>query len=455
MKKFLASLFFVGVCSSCFAQAWEQGNYERAAKEAAAKAGKTAASKDGILLKLEEGAAWRAAGHFEKSNEAFDLAEERVDYYDEQAKVKVAREAVAMMTNLSMLPYEGHTYDKIMMNTYKAVNFLMLGDYEKARVEFNRALERQREAVELNAARLEKAQGQAKGQKDAPDLERANADPQFQSGMKSAYSELDSMKAYADYVNPLTVYLDGLFFMAQSTGSSDYERSRKSLERAQAMTGENKFIQQDLEALTKAQAGQGFTPVTYILFEAGVAPVRKETRIDVPLFVAGRHVAGGKVPYAGAAFPKLEFRGREGRSLTVTGEGFAEATTLLASMDSVIAHDFKNELPVITAKTLSASAAKAGAVYGIQQGLGKFGGIGAVVGTAYQALVNKADLRTWETLPKEFHFCRIATPADRKLELSSGTQKTSVTINDGTLNLVWVKAVQQNNQLSVSQCKLK
>ena len=80
------------------------------------------------------------------------------------------------------------------------------------------------------------------------------------------------------------------------------------------------------------------------------------------------------------------------------------------------------------------------------------------IGTAiYQAAVNIADERTWTTLPKEFQVCRFSTPPDRKivLETPDGIQKIPVTIEDGTINIVYVKSITATSPLLVTQMKLK
>ena len=70
--------------------------------------------------------------------------------------------------------------------------------------------------------------------------------------------------------------------------------------------------------------------------------------------------------------------------------------------------------------------------------------------------MNSADVRTWTTLPKEFQVARLATPADRKLEISTGSGvKTSVTVADGTVNLIYVKSITASTSLLVNQIKLK
>ena len=62
-------------------------------------------------------------------------------------------------------------------------------------------------------------------------MDKVNNDSRFKNQFDNYYADLNHFRAYADYVNPLTVYLDGLFFMTQATGNSDLERSRKSFER--------------------------------------------------------------------------------------------------------------------------------------------------------------------------------------------------------------------------------
>ena len=165
------------------------------------------------------------------------------------------------------------------------------------------------------------------------------------------------------YVNPLTVYLDGLYFMTHATGGSDLERSRKSFERVIGMIGENKYIRQDMETLQQVVNGKPISATTYVFFETGQSLEREQIRIDLPLFI----ITPG-VPYVGAAFPKLKYRSDYISALNVSYNGKTEDSLLLSNMDAVVAREFKNELPAIITKTLIASAIKAGATYGTYAG---------------------------------------------------------------------------------------
>jgi hypothetical protein len=438
---------------------YERGDMQAAASYVATEADSHGEGKDAIVWRLEQGAVLRAAGRLVESNHAFDRAEEKINNYEESARVSVSREALATVTNLKNLPYEGFAYDKIMMNTYKALNYLELGDFEKARVELNRAYERQKDAIHINSKRIEKALDEGKKQNFNVDVDAVNNNSRFQSQFDRYYADLDQLKAYSDYVNPASVYLDGLFFMAQATGSSDLERARNSFERVRVMAGENKFFQQDLETLKQLINGQPIPATTYVFFETGLAPEREEIRIDLPLFLI---IPG--VPYVGAAFPELRYRGNYLSSLNVSHSGTKETTELLASMDAVVGREFKNELPIIITRTITASAIKAAATYGAYSGVTNGGRNNAeagfavlIAGAIFQATMNQADLRTWTTLPKEFQLCRFSTPANRKIELespSSGT-KVPVTVDDGLINVLWVKSVNSNSPLLVKQFKLK
>jgi len=133
-------------------------------------------------------------------------------------------------------------------------------------------------------------------------------------------------------------------------------------------------------------------------------------------------------------------------------------------MDAVIAHEFKNAFPLVLTRTLIASAVKAGITYGTYAGVtggGKknstAGFITLIAGSIYQAVMNQADLRTWRTLPKEFQFCRFPTPSDRRIVISAphSGQRRPVPLEEGTVNVVWVRSVRRGSPLLISQFRLK
>jgi uncharacterized protein len=140
---------------------WHQGNITNALVEATKNADNNKDNKDTVIWKLEQGAILRANGQYEASNKAFDQAQAKIDDYEQKAKVRVGQEAGALLSNQAELDYEGRSYDGIMLNTYKALNYLNLGEPDKARPELIRAYQRQQDAVEENKKRIAKVQDEA------------------------------------------------------------------------------------------------------------------------------------------------------------------------------------------------------------------------------------------------------------------------------------------------------
>lgn len=486
--------------SADLASSFRSGNIAAAVaiadREAEAKAG----GKDELLWRLEQGATLRMAAladisllppptvvpakdpsapvpppptpeelcndYVRRSLVALDAADARINHWEEQAKVKVGSEAVAVVTNQANIPYRGRAYDKVLLSAYKALNHLQLGQIDPARVELNRALQRQRDAVEANAKRIAEAQEEAEQAKEGKlkdengktasyDVEKAQADPVAGPKFDSILNEsIAPMKPYGDYVNPFAVFLDGLFFSVCGENGADWERGRKSFERVAELVPENPYVAADREL--GALAAEGKTPeaLTYVIFETGVGPSRDQVRIDIPTFIVTSRLA-----YVGAAFPKLKFNNDYVPALDIAAADQTFRTATLASMDSVVANDFKNEWPTILTKTLITTATKAIVQATVQKQMSNqsamAGLIGSVAMSALNASTNIADTRTWITIPKEFQYARLVTPADRQLTLGAGAATRTITLDPGSVNVVYVKSTSTTSPLLVSQFLLK
>ena len=453
-----------------------------------------------------------------RSIAAFDDAARRIDDYEAAAKVSASSETAALFTNQANLPYRGRAYDKVMVHTYQALNYLQLADSDAARVELNRALQRQRDAVAANAERIEEAQKLAASAREGGvqdeqgrqgssyDVDRATSDPRTSAGISGIEGKFNAaILPYGDYVNPFTTFLDALVFTHQGADNSDLERARKSWERVVNFAPQNPYAREDYIAAepdlqrapslvgtpspasspsvpasdTPAVAAHATpavaadTPVapppqvsglssppssslTYVIFETGSAPYRDQTRIDLPLFVFTNNIS-----YVGMALPDLTTSFGHASALQIsTNEGRSYPAALVASMDSVVALDFKNEWPSILTKTILSTATKASIDAVLQKQMedqaGPTGALLFRLATAVtQMAINIADTRTWHSLPKEFHYARLPTPADRQLTLSAGAGSQTVTLEPAAVQVVYVKSTGAYSPLLVSQFILK
>ncbi len=416
--------------TGAFRGAWNGGGTGQAAQIASREASKHSNSRDAVVWFLEQGAALRAAGQFAASNHAFEQAEKRIAFYDRQAKLRLSREATGLLTNLAALPYEGRGYDRVMLNTYQALNYLQLGQAETALVELRQAHAEQDAEVVRNARRIVAAR------KSAGEFERAIR------GAKLDELQPDIALDYGAFVNPFTDFLHALCLW--SLAADGGENALVSLRRIHSTLGGPGFLSDEIGMVDRILGGAKHPNLTYVIFETGVAPIRREVRLDVPLY-------DKNVPYVAAAFPRLERRGRSTHAHVAIG-GTKREATLICDMDAVVARDFRTGLPAVIFRTLAASAAKAAVAKKARE---EAGDLGAFAAFLYQAAGAQADLRTWTTLPKEFRICRVETPGDRKLALLVGPQKSEVTVNTGRVNVVCVKSFAPGAPLKIQQFRLK
>jgi len=437
--------------------AWAVGAYPQAAKIAAGAA-QHSNRVDTVLWNLEAGAAARAAGDFPGSLHAFSAADGLFDYWDNQPDISITRETAALLVNPTVLPYRGYDYDRIMESVYQALNYLALGQFDQARVELNRALERQQIAQAHNAARAAAAQQAAadSAANTGYDAARAQKDPRFKSQYQQTYGPLDSLKYYTDYANPFATYLRALCLLARPLSPTDAESARVDFARVQAMIGHNDFIDADLALATQITSGAKLPPLTFVIYETGTAPVRAEQRIDIPVFLASPDV-----PYFGVAFPKLNFNSQFSPGLVVQTVGHpALRTALLCDMDAVVAQEFRNDLPEVVVKTLISAGIKAAAEFAAHQGTKDHENLDTITqlfGLVYQYATNRADLRTWTTLPKQIQFARLPAPADHKLYLARAgvTESLEVDLPDSPVTMVLVQSTSPDGRLAIQTFSLR
>ncbi|NBD37991.1 MAG: hypothetical protein GVY10_05430 [Verrucomicrobia bacterium] len=127
-------------------------------------------------------------------------------------------------------------------------------------------------------------------------------------------------------------------------------------------------------------------------------------------------------------------------------------------MDAVISKDFKNEWPSVVTKTLISSAVKAIAGKAVEDEMdGDWTSmlVAKVANIAYQSATNQADTRTWTTLPKQFAYARVPTPANGSLVLNIGPHEKMVTVDAGKTNVVMVRSVNSRALPIVNQFTLQ
>lgn len=397
---------------------------------------------DGLLWRLEAGNVLRAAGRFEESNQMFEWAEEAILDF-EQRPVISARDGIAnvgaIITNENALPYRGNYAERIMVNTYKAMNFLALGDIEAARVEIRRGHERQQQAIQENQAAIDDARRQASTHGLSPSSTFQN--PALRELTGPIDRELSP--AYANFANPFTTFLSGIVHLADR----DPARAEVDFRILASLPRANGFARSEFDCIQAHLEGRG-PPVkrrVFVIFENGLGPRREETRIDLIL---------PRIGYTGVAFPRIAFHPARVGALKIGLNGAPPVITeRIASMDQIVATEFEQRMPAIVTRTLLSVLAKEIASKQVRDELGD---LGLILTSVYKFVVNRADTRTWRTLPKEFQVAVLDYPEDGQVHLRLlGENKNelprgkAVTLPDASFVFIFAHSV-NNSDLRVT-----
>lgn len=419
------------------------------------------AQRNNLLWHLNSGLANRFASNNGASIKAFDESEWLIKHYQEQMlNADIGQGAASILVNDTTRPYVGTQYDGVMANTYKAIDYLAMGEVDSARVEFNRAIDRQRRAKIFYAKMIAKNRAAIKEQ-ERKDNKGVNADdsmPVAESALKEKYPSLYNFKAYPDFINPMVSYAAGIFALSQGDRSKAFDL----LKEAYGMNPDNEYIAQDLsyvDALLDGRTGEN-TPLIWVIIEDGLAPVKREWRMDIPIWIASNNLN-----YISLALPRIYKRHAAFSSYSVMDEGTVKQSRELSDMDRVIMTEFKKEYPAIVRRAIFSATTKAIIQYEMQRQYNKSDGgkaglafaLASIATTAYTIASAQADTRTWTTLPKRFDLIRVNRPEDGKLMLktSTGLSLPVVNIPLNEYTLVYVKMPSAGAKPSITVLPLR
>jgi len=433
-----------------------QGEYKEAAElYSAAIDQDDRTQRNNLLWYLNSGLAWRFDGNDSASIAALDESEWLMKHYELQLLGSdLSQGTASILVNDTTRPYFGTQYDGVMANTYKAIDYLAMGDTDSARVEFNRAVDRQRRAKAYYAKLIEKNR-EAIEKEAAKENKGVNTDasmPAAERALHEKYPSLYNFKAYPDFINPMVSYIAGIYALSQG----DSNKAFSLLKEAYGMNAENSYIEQDLVYVDALLDGRSIdtTPLVWVIIEDGLAPVKREWRMDIPIWIFSNNLN-----YISLALPRIYQRQSAFSGYTVAVKEDVYKSAELADMDRVIMTEFKQEYPAIVRRAIFSATTKAIIQYETQRQAqnndGKAGlafALASIATTAYTIASTQADTRTWTTLPKRFDLIRMKRPQDGKIRIktATGLALPEVTLPFTQHTLVYVKMPTAGARPSIS-----
>lgn len=373
---------------------------------------------------LDAAEAWRLAGDRARALSHFDAAETTLKQVELQLQVaSLGKSAAAVLINDTLLDYMPSPAEATLINYYKALAFLANGDDENARVEFNRADDRTRRAVERYESEIAKAQEKANEQQRA---QAASALPLIEQ----RFAEMQTWKPYDAFVNPAVVYAGALFFAHQGD-PGDVSRAQNHLQRVVGLAPENPAVSNDYDSIKRGSIC-GKPPCTWVILEHGLGPEFVENRFEVPV-----PFNSGLINIA-LALPKLVSRADPMAPLVAVNvpSGVVQMHEL-ATMDRVIQTEFSKRFPGIVTRAVLSATAKALAQNELNKQAGPWGGLAGMLLTS---ATTAADTRSWRSTPGSWLVAKLEQTPAATLSIATSTGQLLPVMGDATGNsLVYIK----------------
>lgn len=354
---------------------------------------KLASEKDVLLWSEMGGSFKRKCKDYIASNFYFDKAENEYKLSVDLESIggKTARIIGENFTNENIASYRGSVFESIMVNTYKGLNFMSLGRSDLARVEWNRALDRQRRARLNYRRQIEKEQRELEKKVKEENI-RSIDRKKVENDVYKKYSQgmFKNFQAYPDFLNPFTTYMAGLFFLSEN----DVQKAWNLLRDCVAMDPKNLQFRRDFQLAEDLAQGKKIKKYVWLLYENGIIAQKDEFHFDLPLFLSR-----DKSVLVNMSFPILKERPASYPFLLLNGQ----KTEVVADMDRVAKTEFHINLPVIITKAVMRTISKTV----MQAQLGEKNEVLNLGFKMFNVLTNHADVRSWQSLPKNFQSVRI------------------------------------------------
>jgi len=411
--------------------------------------------RNNLLWYLNSGLSYRFDHNSSASIKAFDESEWLIKHYQEQLlNSDIGQGASSVLVNDTTRPYIGTQYDGVMANTYKAINYLELGDMAGARVEFNRAIDRQRRAKAYYAKMIQK-NNEAIKNKEKKDKNGVNSDdsmPAADKALQEKYPSLYNFEAYPDFINPMVSYLAGIFALSEGNDA----KALSLLKEAYGMNQTSQYIAKDLELVDARLDGYkvDHKGLVWVIIEDGLAPIKTEWRMDIPVWIFSNNLN-----YVSLALPRIHKRKNAFSGYSIANQDKVSKTETISEMDRVIMTEFKKEFPAVLRRAIFSATTKAVIQYEMQRQAqnsdGKAGlafAIASIATTVYTVASAQADTRTWTTLPKRFDLIRLERPSNGKIvvKTSTGLSLEEIEIPLSEYTLVYIKMPAPGAKPSVS-----
>jgi hypothetical protein len=343
---------------------------------------------DRVLYLMNKGMLLRMAGDYKDSTETLEQTKQLMD---ELGALSLREQALSVAVNDATKSFIGADYEQGAVRTYLALNYLELGQLDAARVE----------ALQVDVLLREKAQAEP----DSPYAEDAFA--RYLTGIiyEDEQEWSDAMIAYRKAYEAYEKQLSAFSVAIPETLKHDLIRlaDRMGLKEEARRYRKEFGIKETPSVAELLEKGEVILTV-----HAGLAPIKRERSATVVNPATGRILR--------IALPHYQPRAQPFAYARLSADSASATTSRVENISGIAMKSLDAEMPAITARAIARMAVKDAAARAASSSGGHGGNSGAGAGLLGLAvniaavITERADTRSWFTLPGEIYLARLALP---------------------------------------------
>jgi len=349
-----------------------------------------------VIASLDKGILRRVNGDFSGSNQILEVAKQKIE---ELYGVSITENLAAVAINETLRSYEGDRYEQLLLHAYMAMNYIQLGQVDGARVEM----------LQANVKMMEWG--------DEP--EEDGFIRYLEGIIYESLGEYDD--ALISYRKAFTVYKEkgGNQYPVASSGL------KKDLLRLLAWQGlwsEYKSYKKEFNMTNfkAAKASNKFGEVVVIL-NNGLAPIRGETALSIFSTEIQQNLS--------VAFPVYKQAKQSLYDAQVSVGDKQYNMESVEDVDALARYSLEQAMPGIMLRATARAVVK----YNTQHTANKNSSLAGFLMTITNLVTERADTRSWTTLPQEIELKRIVLPVGEhnvQIQMKNASGQTIDVMNE-------------------------
>ncbi len=349
-----------------------------------------------VIASLDKGMLRRMTGKYSDSNQIFEVAKHQIeDLYG----ISITENIASVTVNETFRGYEGDRYEQLLLHAYMAMNYIQLGQPDSARVEM----------LQANVKMMEWGD-----------------EPEEDAFIR--YLEGIIYESLGEYDDALISYRKAYIIYKEKAGNP-YPLPPVVLQEDLLRMLAWQKLTDEYNAYKEEFAMQAYRPVKpkddsgelIIILNNGLAPVRSESSVYLFSPEVQQNLR--------VAFPVYKTPRHSLYAVQAAVNESQYSLETVEDIDALARYSLEQDMPGIMARAMARAVIK----YNTQSAAQDKGSLAGLLMTVTNIVTERADTRSWTTLPQEIQLQRIILPVgehDVQLQVVNAAGHIIDTINE-------------------------